>query len=45
VIRSGSYKIRSGHVSASDPAWVLIKDRVCSVLGPWDPTVDGLDPI
>jgi hypothetical protein len=23
------------------PAWVLIKAWVCSVLGPWDPTVGG----
>jgi hypothetical protein len=27
------------------PTWVLIKDRVCSVLGPWDPTVGGPGPI
>jgi hypothetical protein len=27
------------------PAWVLIKVRVCSVLEPWDPTVDSPDPI
>jgi hypothetical protein len=27
------------------PTWALIKDRVCSVLGPWDPTVGGPDPI
>jgi hypothetical protein len=27
------------------PAWALIKARVCSVLGPWDPTVGGPDPI
>jgi hypothetical protein len=26
------------------PTWALIKDRVCSVLGPWDPTVGGPDP-
>jgi hypothetical protein len=45
VIRSGSHQIRSGHVSAPDPAWVLIKARVCSVLEPWDPTVGGPDPI
>jgi hypothetical protein len=27
------------------PAWALIKARVCFVLGPWDPTVGGPDPI
>jgi hypothetical protein len=27
------------------PAWVLLKARVCSVLGPWDPIVGGPDPI
>jgi hypothetical protein len=27
------------------PAWVLFKDRVCSVLGPWDPILGGPDPI
>jgi hypothetical protein len=43
--RSGSHQTRSGHVSAPDPAWALIKARVCSVLEPWDPTVGGLDPI
>ena len=43
--RSGSHQTKSGHVSAPDPAWVLIKARVCSVLEPWDPTVGGLDPI
>jgi hypothetical protein len=32
-------------MSAPDPAWALIKARVCSVLGPWDPTMGGPDPI
>jgi hypothetical protein len=45
VIRSGSYQIRSGHVSAPDSAWVLIKAQVCSVLEPWDPTMGSPDPI
>jgi hypothetical protein len=45
VIRSGSHQIRSGHVSALNPHWVLIKARVCSILEPWDPTVGSLDPI
>jgi hypothetical protein len=27
------------------PAWVLFKVRVCSVLGSWDPSVGGPDPI
>jgi hypothetical protein len=27
------------------PTWALIKDRVCSVLEPWDPTMGGPDPI
>jgi hypothetical protein len=27
------------------PTWALIKDRACSVLGPWDPAVGGPDPI
>jgi hypothetical protein len=27
------------------PTWALIKHRVCYVLGPWDPTVGGPDPI
>jgi hypothetical protein len=27
------------------PAWALIKARVCSAPGPWDPTVGDLDPI
>jgi hypothetical protein len=42
VIRSGSHQTKSRHVSAPDPrlgAWV------CSVLGPWDPTMGGPDPI
>jgi hypothetical protein len=26
------------------PTWALIKDRVCSVLGTWDPTMGGPDP-
>jgi hypothetical protein len=39
------YADRSGRVSAPDPAWALIKARVCSVLEPWDPTVGGPDPI
>jgi hypothetical protein len=26
-------------------AWVLFEARACSVLGPWDPTVGGPDPI
>jgi hypothetical protein len=43
--RSGSHQTRSGHMSASDPTWALIKARVCSVLVPWDPTVGGPDPI
>jgi hypothetical protein len=43
--RSGSHQTRSGHVSASDPAWFLIKARVCSILEPWDPTAGGPDPI
>jgi hypothetical protein len=27
------------------PAWALIKARVCSILGPWDPTVGVPNPI
>jgi hypothetical protein len=42
---AGVYADRSGHVSAPDPTWALIKARVCSVLEPWDPTVGGPDPI
>jgi hypothetical protein len=45
VIRCGSHQIGSGDVSALDPAWVLIKVRVCSVLEPLDPTVGGPNPI
>jgi hypothetical protein len=45
VIRYKSHQIKSGHVSAPDPVWVLIKARLCSVLEPWDPTVGGPDPI
>jgi hypothetical protein len=45
VIRSGSHQIRFGHMSAPDPAWVLIKARVCSILEPWDPTMGGPDLI
>jgi hypothetical protein len=43
--RPESHQTRSGHVLALDPAWALIKARVCSVLEPWDPTVGGPDPI
>jgi hypothetical protein len=27
------------------PTQALIKDRVCSVLEPWDPSVGGMDPL
>jgi hypothetical protein len=37
AIRSGSHQTRSGHVSAQDPAWALIKAQVCSVLEPATP--------
>jgi hypothetical protein len=43
--RSETHQTRSGHVLAPNPAWVLFKARVCSVLGPWDPIVGGSDPI
>jgi hypothetical protein len=43
--RPGTHQTRSGHVSAPNPAWVLFKARVCSILRPWDPIVGGPDPI
>jgi hypothetical protein len=44
-MRTGPHETRSGHVLTPDPTWVLFKARVCSVLGPWDPIMRGLDPI
>jgi hypothetical protein len=37
VIRSGSHHTRSGHVSAPDPAWALIKAQVCLSWNPGTP--------
>jgi hypothetical protein len=44
-MRVGPHQTRSGHVSVPYPARVLFKACVCSVLGPWDPIVGGLDSI
>jgi hypothetical protein len=41
----GPHQTGSRHVPAPDPAWVLFKVQVCSVLGPWGPFVGGPDPI
>jgi hypothetical protein len=45
VYATGPHQTRSGHVSAPDPAWVLFKARVCSVLGPRGPIEGGPDPL
>jgi hypothetical protein len=44
-MRTSLHQTRSRHVSVPDPAWVLFKARVCSILGLWDLPVGVPDPI
>jgi hypothetical protein len=44
-MRTGPHRLGLDMCWYRTPAWVLFKARVCSVLGPWDPTVGGPDPI